>query len=104
MVSRRVRLHLRAQQRVAQTVGERSKRAADVGADRARGRAAAAEAAECVPGPLAPAVIRDAVSAGHAGAAFVLVNACGLTSLGQMKTFNCVETAVAFDGSLVLLV
>ena len=36
-------------------------------------------------------------------ALLVLTNACGLTSLGQMKTFNCVETAVAFDGSVVLL-
>ena len=68
MVGRRIRLDLAIQQRIAQPIRERRKRAAQVGADRAGGRHGTGESAEGVPGPLAPAIVRDAIRRGHAGA------------------------------------
>src|SRR5208337_649295 len=66
MVGRHVRLHLRAKQRVAEPIGERSKLPAGIWTEGTRVWPTASEAAEGVPSPLTPTVIRDTVRRGHA--------------------------------------
>src|SRR5208283_4528097 len=69
MVRWHIRLDLGTQERIAQTIRKRSERAAHVGANRTWGGPSARDPAKGVPGPLTPAIIRNAVHRGHAGRA-----------------------------------